>query len=116
MTCLACQREIGTRPEPRRGRAAFLRSSAMSRPKEEVCFNCGVPIPDCDCGDTETRDDSQGPICPYCGHLNRASDSGGHLYNSDIEEYDCEECQRVFDLNVRITYTWETSRREESET
>lgn len=41
---------------------------------DEDCLNCLENIAECKCGDTEGYS-SEGAVCPYCGHIDLASES-----------------------------------------
>lgn len=88
-------------------------SDAMSRDTDKICFNCEDPLEDCNCGNTETWEDKEGPICPFCGYLNKACDSGGLLYSESTDEYDCGDCGKTFSVSVGITFLWIASRTEQ---
>lgn len=60
----------------------------------------------------------EGPICPYCGNLN--VDFSASLTDScsseEIEDVvSCLSCDRFFNLQAEITYTFTTTKVEESE-
>lgn len=74
------------------------------------CDNCRELVSDCECGDCETYGNSEGPECPFCGHLNRACDSDGLLYNERIEQYDCGDCGKTFNVGVNVSFSWSASR------
>lgn len=76
-----------------------------------TCFNCNEAITECECGDTETYEKDDGPVCPYCGHHNRACNSDGILYSESTTEYDCGDCGKVFDVGVSISFSWTARRR-----
>lgn len=75
-----------------------------------TCENCDAEVTTCTCGETETYEIKDGPSCPYCGRINKASDSGGMLYTEDADQYKCESCEKNFTVSVRISYAW-TARR-----
>ena len=85
-------------------------ASGMMRDPDKDCFNCGDKLTECKCGDTETYDNDEGVICPYCGCMNKACDSDGMLYSESITEYDCDECSREFEVSVGIHFSWKGSR------
>ena len=45
-------------------------------------------------------------ICPYCGYENRPEDSGYSLYDENLEEYECTECEEVFKVRVYKSFSW----------
>ncbi len=51
--------------------------------------------------------------CPYCGH-EHDPDSGGLLYDEENTgwEWECESCDEEFDVDVRASFTWQTSKLE----
>lgn len=53
----------------------------------------------------ETYND-QGAECPYCGHVNRAADSDGELYNESIGEWECGDCCKPFVVRTHVSWTW----------
>lgn len=75
------------------------------------CFNCGDEITACQCGDTETYENQEGPVCPYCGTLAHACDSDGALYSEMTDTYDCEQCGKTFNVSVSVTFSWSATRR-----
>lgn len=85
----------------------------MTRNADKDCFNCGDPLESCQCGQTETYDNSEGPICPFCGYMNKACDSDGYLYSESIDEYDCGDCGKKFDVSVGVMFSWSASRPEQ---
>lgn len=78
----------------------------MSKGGSSTCWECSKSIENCECGKTTTWDDKIGPICPWCGHLNKASDSDGILYNESTTSYECGECCKEFKVRVHITFCW----------
>jgi transposase-like protein len=51
------------------------------------------------------------PECPYCGYVHRHD--GGEFYNEDLTEYDCESCDRTFDVSVHTSTSWTCSPRDD---
>ena len=51
----------------------------------------------------------RGPVCPYCGSVNDASDSDGILWDESTDEYTCDVCDRDFAVMVFVTHSWSTS-------
>lgn len=49
---------------------------------------------------------THGAICPFCGHLNRASDSDGLLYDESLYEWECAECGETFALTAFVQWSW----------
>lgn len=65
--------------------------------------------------DSETWSDSEGPICPYCGYLNKACESDCILYNESTESYDCDECGKEFGVSLFISHSWSATRQEKQD-
>jgi hypothetical protein len=82
---------------------AVFRKAIMPAHK---CFNCCAPLSECQCGSTQTYENDDGPVCPWCGALNRASDSDGALYSESIDEWECDHCGKMFELSVGISFSW----------
>lgn len=76
------------------------------------CYNCFEPLSECDCGDTQTYEQDDGVICPYCGYLNEACDSDGMLYREDGDDYDCGECGKEFSFTVDLSFSWSGRRKD----
>ncbi len=54
-------------------------------------------------------------ICPYCGEATDASDWGSYdyeIYEDGDHECECGECGNTFVLTTSISYSWETSKKE----
>lgn len=81
--------------------------------QDTTCFNCGDELADCNCGDTETYDNSEGPICPYCGYMNKACDSDGRMYNEEFDTHSCWDCGKDFDVSVSVSFSWTGTRPDE---
>ena len=90
------------------------RSHRSHNPEEVCCFSCDELLKNCECGDTHTYENENGPTCPYCGHLNRADEADGHLYTEDTNEYECGECSKAFDVSVCISFSWIAYRQKEN--
>lgn len=56
---------------------------------------------------------TDGAICPFCGHLDRASDSDGMLYDEGRCEWECGECGEEFRVSAYVQWSWTTTRQEE---
>ena len=56
---------------------------------------------------------TEGAICPYCGHLERASDSDGMLYDESRCEYECGQCGEEFRVSAYNSWSWTTGKAEE---
>ena len=82
---------------------------------DSTCWNCNDLLSDCKCGDTETYDNEEGPICPHCGYLNKACDSDGMLYSERTEEWDCGDCGKSFGVSVSVSFAWTANRKPEDE-
>lgn len=87
----------------------------MARDVDTTCFNCGDELAECQCGNTKTYDNREGPICPFCGHLNKASDSDGLLYNEGLDDYECDACGKRFYLSICISFSWSATRPDSEE-
>lgn len=70
------------------------------------CFNCNKPLSECECGDTQTFENTDGVVCPYCGEMNTACDSDGMLYSESTEDYDCGWCSKTFAVSVYVSFSW----------
>ena len=53
-----------------------------------------------------------GAICPHCGHLERASDSDGLLYDEQRCEYECGSCGVEFRVSAFNQWSWTTEKME----
>ena len=77
------------------------------------CFSCDQLVTECECGRTETFEVENGPTCPFCGELNKASDSDGALYNESRTSWSCDSCGKEFHLGVSCSYSWTAMRSED---
>lgn len=84
----------------------------MKASDEAECICCSEPVANCNCGETETWSDSDGPMCPYCGCLNKAIDSCGRLFDESTDDYSCDHCSQKFYVSVEVTFSWSAVRRE----
>lgn len=57
---------------------------------------------------------TDGAICPYCGHLERASDSDGGLYDESRCEWECGECLSEFRVSAYNRWSWTTQKLEDA--
>lgn len=78
---------------------------------DEKCFNCGDDMKNCHCGDTEGYS-SDGAVCPYCGHIDPADESEGSLYDDYLEYNHCPSCNKEYQVDLYISYSWTTKRME----
>ena len=62
---------------------------------------------------TEETYSTQGPECPYCGHVHDACDDASFFYNEQSTEMECSSCGRAFEMEVCISYAWTCSPRDE---
>jgi DNA-directed RNA polymerase subunit RPC12/RpoP len=53
---------------------------------------------------------TDGAICPYCGHLARASDSDGMLFDESLCEYECGTCGEEFRVSAYNRWSWTTEK------
>ncbi len=53
---------------------------------------------------------TDGAICPYCGHMNMASDSDGGLYDESRSEWECGECLSTFKVSAYVQWSWTTEK------
>lgn len=75
------------------------------------CLNCNVALNNCTCGDTETFNENEGPICPFCGCLNEASSSDVYFEcTEDSQKWHCDECGKLFFVNLIISMSWTSKR------
>lgn len=58
----------------------------------------------------KTTFSSVAPECPYCGHVHQHD--GGFFYNEDLAEYDCESCDKTFDVEVSTMTHWRCTPKE----
>jgi transposase-like protein len=54
------------------------------------------------------------PVCPYCDYKHEHDD--GYFYDEGLTEYQCERCDKVFNLSVYTLTSWTTTVREAPET
>lgn len=80
---------------------------------DSTCDNCDEELADCDCGNCETYNNTDGPICPYCGAVVEACESEGELYSEDCVEWSCGSCDRDFRVSVYVSYSWTCHRKDE---
>lgn len=74
------------------------------------CSNCGYEVLDCNCGDTEVYTFDEGPACPFCGNIEEAGDSEGHLYSEETTSWFCHRCEKEFCVSVNVKHSWNTSK------
>lgn len=60
----------------------------------------------------DDRYSNQGTICPYCGHLDLASDSDGLLYDETRCEWECGECGEEYRVSAFNQWSWNTEKME----
>lgn len=78
---------------------------------EACCWNCQFSVTECECeAGAETYESDDGPACPHCGHVNKASDSNGRLYEEGEHDKTCENCEQEFVVDVSISYAWYSSK------
>lgn len=61
--------------------------------------------------DTETYS-TDGPTCPYCGHVSNPSEEPS-CYSEDNDEWTCESCGEDYQLEVYVRHSWTGRRRDE---
>lgn len=49
---------------------------------------------------------TDGAECPYCGHLNNPADGDGGLYNESLDEWECDDCGKAFNVDVYVSHSW----------
>ena len=55
---------------------------------------------------------TEGAICPHCGHMNEASDSDGLLYDEGLGDWECDECEEVFEVSAYVQWSWTTRKKD----
>ena len=53
-----------------------------------------------------------GPGCPYCGHMHNPSDEPSHYYNEMLDETDCNNCGKTFNVEVYVSHSWTCTTKE----
>ena len=53
---------------------------------------------------------SDGPECPYCGHVHNPDEEPSHYYNQASETSSCSSCGTDFQMEVSISYSWTTKK------
>lgn len=53
-----------------------------------------------------------GAQCPYCEHMNLASDSDGYMYDEELENWECGDCGETFLISAHCSWSWITAREE----
>ncbi len=48
---------------------------------------------------------TDGPTCPYCGHVSHPGDDP-ECYSEDVTEWTCGMCDRDYDLSVYVRHSW----------
>lgn len=51
----------------------------------------------------------EGAICPYCGHLNKADGDSASLFSERTCEWQCEDCEEEFLVDVYVSHSWTTA-------
>lgn len=57
---------------------------------------------------------TEAPECPYCGYVHQHD--GGFLYDESVCEYQCERCEKTFDMLVYTSTSWTCTARKEADT
>lgn len=58
---------------------------------------------------------THGAVCPFCGHLDRASDSDGLLYDEGRCDWECGACGEDFIVQAYNQWSWTTKKSEDFE-
>lgn len=53
------------------------------------------------------------PTCPYCGYEHYAYDDPETWFNDMTRQAECAECGKVFDVNIKSSFTWTCKARDE---
>lgn len=75
--------------------------------KDDQCFNCLELITKCNCGETEGYS-SNGSVCPYCGETDLADQSEGYIFDESHDTNTCPSCNKEYQMDLYISYTWTT--------
>lgn len=55
-----------------------------------------------------------GAVCPYCGKMNSPHDDDLYrLYDEATDELRCISCDKDFDVEVWVSFSWRCNPREE---
>ena len=79
---------------------------------DSYCTECCDLIPDCECGKTKAHCPIS-IVCPYCGHEMDPYDTEGRAFMKTTGIWACDKCEKLFNLEVRVQYSWTTTRRED---
>ncbi|NML93834.1 hypothetical protein [Novosphingobium olei] len=44
------------------------------------------------------------PVCPYCEYTHKHD--GGFFYDEALTEFECESCEKAFNVNVYTRTSW----------
>lgn len=58
---------------------------------------------------------TDGAVCPYCGWINKPESDPETLYDTNLDTYTCEYCDKEFDIIVDYIYDWTTRKRDEEQ-
>lgn len=58
---------------------------------------------------------TDGAVCPYCGWINKPESDPETLYDTDLDTFTCEYCDKEFDIQVDYTYDWTTRKKDEEQ-
>jgi transcription elongation factor Elf1 len=49
---------------------------------------------------------TQGPVCPYCGHMENVSDDPSIFYDESLTEIECGECEQTYSCRLYVSHSW----------
>ena len=64
---------------------------------------------------TEIEDDEElyhdlGAVCPYCGFINKGGGENPEFYEDGDYIYTCDYCNKKFNMNTYVSYSYTTSK------
>lgn len=84
---------------------------------EDTCFSCSKQNEleriqaDIKSGEDINIISSDYVICPYCGHAHETCfgyEDFPEIYEEGSHEIMCDECEKEFQLETTVSYSWET--------
>lgn len=60
-----------------------------------------------------TRESSDGAICPFCEHEHTAGGDHPELFDEGLCEIECEDCGKKFKVVPNMSWSWETMPRDD---